>query len=49
LKRKKQFHLLHQFNKKIYELIETFQKEKAINVRVHTKDASAQGDASYTP
>jgi hypothetical protein len=47
--KKRKIHLPHQFNKKCYELIKAFQREKAFNAHVHTKDGNIKGDRSYTP
>jgi hypothetical protein len=44
-----QSHLPYQFNKKNYELLKAFQREKTINDHVHTTYVNAKGDASYTP
>lgn len=38
------YHLLCQFNKEIYESIESFQGNKSVIIPLHTKDVNVEGD-----
>lgn len=46
---KKRFHLLHQFNKKYYDQIETFQGKNTFIVPLHARDMNVKGDTIYKP
>jgi hypothetical protein len=46
---KKEFHLLHQFNKKYYDQIEAFEGENIFIVPLHVRDMNVKGDTIYKP
>jgi hypothetical protein len=36
-----------QFHQKYYDFIEVFQRERVVNIPLHTKDVNVEGDGIY--